>query len=193
MKRRLPRWGSASLLLCALTACGASQAAPSDDEPTPAQEISRDASMATPESMIERAEYLHPAELYQLAAGLLGTEGRADEAVKWFYVGQLRYRFLLMAGGQPSNDQVLFSALSESVGRPINEYAFGDVDAAVAQIDAALEWDEAHDNHFTSKIEHASEWAQVREGLLKLRTEMLSSKEEIRRLRTSNGLPNRTP
>lgn len=192
MKHRLLRSCSTALLLYALTACGASQAALPEDEPTPAQAIAQDPSMATPDRMIERAEFLHPAELYQLAAGLLGMEGRADEAVKWFYIGQLRYRFLLMVSEQPSNEQVLFSALSESVGRPINEYAFGDVDAAVAQIDAALAWDQAHDNHFTSKTAHAAELAQVREGLLKLRTEMLTNKEEIRQLRTTNGLPNRT-
>lgn len=134
-----------------------------------------------------------PCELYQLAAELLGMEGRAGEAVKWFYIGQMRYRFHLAATKQPpaANDRVLFSALSESVGRPVNEYAFGDVDAAVAQIDAALMWDATHDNLFTSKTRYPGELAQVCKGLLQLRNEMLANKDEIRRMRTENGLPSR--
>ncbi len=147
----------------------------------------------TPEQMIARAETLHPASLYQLAAQLLGVKGRADEAVKWFYIGQLRYRFHLAATRQASgaNDRILFSALNESVGRPINEYAFGDVDSALAQIDEALLWDAAHDNHLTSKTRHAEKWAEIRQGLSDLSDSMLAKKEEIRRTRTKNGLPNR--
>ena len=146
----------------------------------------------SPDSLMARAETLQPAELYVPAAKLMGA-GRTDEAVKWFYIGQLRYRFHLAATQPPpgSNDRVLFSALSESVGRPINEYAFGDVDAAVAQIDGALAWDEANDNGFTSKTRYSSELAETRNGLQAMRDDMISKKDEIRTIREKNGLPNR--
>ena len=146
----------------------------------------------SPDSLMARAETLQPAELYMLAANLMGA-GRTDEAVKWFYIGQLRYRFHLAATQPPpgSNDRVLFSALSESVGRPINEYAFGDVDAAVAQIDGALAWDEANDNGFTSKTRYSSELAETRNGLQAMRDDMIAKKDEIRTIREKNGLPNR--
>ncbi|MDF2603583.1 hypothetical protein [Sphingomonas sp.] len=150
-----------------------------------------DPAKQTPSQIIAQAENVHPAGLYILSAKLMG-EGRMDDAVRWFYIGQLRYRFHLAASpASRVSDQPLFSALSESVGRPINEYAFGDVDAAVAHIEAALAWDAAHPNHFTSKKQNPKELADVRAGLQRLRDDMLARKEEIRETRTSNGLPNR--
>ena len=154
-------------------------------------EMSADPAKQTPAQIIAQAESLHPATLYVLATKLMG-EGRMDEAVRWFYIGQLRYRFHLASKPATiANDQPLFTALSESVGRPINEYAFGDVDAAVAEIDAALAWDAAHPNNFTSKERYASELVKVREGLQKLRDDMVARKDEIRETRARNGLENR--
>lgn len=174
-------WGFAAALCLAITP-GAAMAAASQSETT-----------ETTDQMIARAETLHPAELYRLAGSLLQVEGRADEAVKWFYIGQLRYRFQLRATQQPShsNENVLFAALSETVGRPVNEYAFGDVDEAARQIGAALEWDAAHDNPLTSKSQHAEALTAVRKGLEDFRDHMLANKEDIRRQRTENGLTNR--
>ncbi|MFV0625436.1 hypothetical protein ACBY01_15685 [Sphingomonas sp. ac-8] len=150
-----------------------------------------DPAKQTPAQIIAQAESAHPATLYFLATKLMG-EGRMDEAVRWFYIGQLRYRFHLASRPATlANDQPLFSALSESVGRPINEYAFGDVDAAVAEIDAALAWDAAHPNGFTSKERYSSELAEVRAGLQKLRDDMVARKDQIRETRTRNGLANR--
>ena len=151
----------------------------------------RDLEQLTPEQIIAGAERAHPAALYLLASKLMSA-GRRDEAVRWFYIGQLRYRFHLMTDPPNAADErILFSALSESVGRAINEYAFGDVDGAVREIDAALAWDAAHANHFTSKSSFPGQLATTREGLVALRDDMLARKDEIRETRTSNGLPNR--
>ena len=70
-------------------------------------------------------------------------EGKKDEAVFWFYVGQLRYRFHLKANPNmdPSGDPALFSSLSATVGKTINEYAGGNVKDWVKAIDRALKWD----------------------------------------------------
>ncbi|MCW2365120.1 hypothetical protein M2341_000567 [Sphingobium sp. B7D2B] len=168
-----------ALTLSAALAAEEKQAMPAD----PAQQM--------PEQIIAEAETVHPAALYILATKLM-AEGRMDDAVRWFYIGQLRYRFLLAAEPERlAENQPLFSALSESVGRPINEYAFGDVDAAVAHIDSALAWDAAHANGVTSKERHAEELAQVRAGLQKLRDDMIANKDQIRETRTRNGLDNR--
>lgn len=174
---RWPMFAAAMLMLG-----GAAMAVPSGPAAPP-----------PPDESLARAEALHPAELYRVAAQLLGRPDRADEAVMWFYVGQLRYRFLLAATKPPpgANERVLFSALSESVGRPVNTYAFGDVEAAVARIDAALAWDAAHDNRLTSKTAFPKEWEEVRRGLRALRDKMLASQDEIRETRRRNGLANR--
>ena len=150
-----------------------------------------DLAQQTPEEIIAGAERAHPAALYVLASKLMGA-GRLDEAVRWFYIGQLRYRFYLLTNPTDAADAgILFSALSESVGRPINEYAFGDVDGAVRQIDAALAWDEAHPNHVTSKDAHPTQLATVRDGLIAMRDDMIARKQEMKETRTRNGLPNR--
>lgn len=150
-----------------------------------------DLAQQTPEQIIAGAESAHPAALYVLASKLMRAE-RLDEAVRWLYVGQLRYRFHLATDPPNATDErVLFSALSESVGRPLNEYAFGDVDRAVREIDAALAWDAAHANNFTSKSAYPQQFANTREGLKGLRDDMLARRQEIRETRTRNGLPNR--
>ncbi len=153
--------------------------------------MAEDIARQTPAQIMAEAPNLHPAALYILASKLL-AEGRPDEAVRWFYIGQIRYRYHLMSDPAiVGNDQPLFSAMNESIGRPINEYAFGDVDAAVAEIDAALAWDDANPNNFTPKDRNPEKLAELRTGLKAMRDDMLANREMIRETRTRNGLENR--
>lgn len=135
---------------------------------------------------------LHPAELYKRAVDLFG-QGRADEAVFWFYAGQLRYRFHLAARPDlpRDGDPALFASLSESVGRPINEWAYGDPDALVAILDRVLAWDAETPNAFISKEEFPAALERTRTGLAQLRDMIARQKQDILRQRTENGLPNR--
>lgn len=146
----------------------------------------------TTAQLVAAAPTLHPAALYVLAARFM-NEGEGIEAANWMYAGQLRYRFLLVArNAQPSDDDmILFSALSESVGRPVNEYIGGNVDEWIAAINWALEWDAEHDNPLTSKTASSDALATVRNGLLEFRDSLEERREEIPRLRAENGLPNR--
>src|SRR5690606_29124085 len=138
-----------------------------------------------------QATTLHPSALYVLAARLL-AEGRGQEAANWMYAGQLRYRFMILAGGDAAQeDEILFSALSETVGRPVNEYIAGDVDEWLAAMQWALDWDEANDNAQTSKSDHAATLDGVRAGLLGLMAQVEANRENIPREREANGLPNR--
>ncbi len=174
-------------LLLATPACAQGGAS---DMPADA-DMPADLARQTPEQIIAQAERIHPAGLYVLASKLMAA-GRADEAVVWFYIGQLRYRFLLLTEPSDAADErILFSALSESVGRPINEYAFGDIPAAIGQIDEALAWDAAHPNALTPKEDYPAQHAETREGLRELRDQMLTRQDEIRRTREQNGLENR--
>ncbi|HHW35482.1 MAG TPA: hypothetical protein GXX24_15295 [Paracoccus solventivorans] len=138
--------------------------------------------------IVEQAGSLHPSALYVLASRLL-AEGRGQEAANWMYAGQLRYRFMLPDAG--ADDRILFSALTEQVGRPVNEYIAGDPDEWIAAMRWALDWDAATDNPITSKTRHAAELAQVRGGLERLISKVDASRDEIRRERTANGLENR--
>lgn len=140
--------------------------------------------------IVAQAGSLHPSALYVLASRLL-AEGRGQEAANWMYAGQLRYRFMLAVPDAQPDDRILFSALTEQVGRPVNEYIAGDPDEWIAAMRWALDWDAATDNHVTSKTGHAAELAQVRGGLERLISKVDASRDEIRRERTANGLENR--
>lgn len=141
--------------------------------------------------IIAQAPELHPAALYILSSRLL-AEGNGPESANWMYAGQLRYRFLIAVIGDQSQDEViLFSALSEQVGRPVNEYIAGDPDEWIAAMQWALDWDEANDNPLLSKSEFAAELEHVRSGLESLILQVDGSRQEIFEQREANGLPNR--
>jgi hypothetical protein len=134
----------------------------------------------------------HPAAYYQRAAQLFHT-GRKDDAVFVFYLGQLRYRAHLSARRdlKPDGDPALFASLSEVVGRPLNEYAFGDIPALARTIEAVLAYDRANPDPFTPPANFPQAYAGVRDGLTAMRAQMLTDADKIRATRRSNGLENR--
>lgn len=142
-------------------------------------------------ALVAAAPTIHPAGLYVLA-GKLFAEGRKDEAVFWFYAGQLRYRVHLACHPDldPSGEPALFGALSETVGRPLNEYAFGDVPALAKTLDRVLAWD-AETPDATTDRKTCTAVAGVRDGLAGLRDQILAEVETIRTTREKNGLENR--
>jgi hypothetical protein len=145
----------------------------------------------TNKEIVAQAADLHPAALYLLSSRLM-AERKGQQAASWMYAGQLRYRFLITAGGEDAQDEgVLFSALSEQVGRPVNEYIAGDVDEWLEAMQWALDWDADNDNHVTSKTEHAETLADVRAGLESLMADVEANREVIPEERKANGLENR--
>jgi hypothetical protein len=147
----------------------------------------------SPDELLADVDNTHPALYYIIAAKLM-CEGRLDEAVFWYYIGQLRYRIHLAARPEldPTGDPALFASFTEVIGRPINEYAFGDINAVAATIDKVLMWDDEHPDGFTPKGEFADERENVREGLKDLRSEVLAEADEIRQKRKEHGLENRS-
>lgn len=141
------------------------------------------------EDLIATAERQHPAVLYVLAARLL-ADGKGQEAANWMYAAQLRYRFLVEAT-EDRDEDILFTALTEEVGRPVNEYIAGSVDEWIAATRWALDWDAAHENAVTSKADHAAALADIRSGLVEFAESLDRRREEIPRLRAQNGLENR--
>ncbi|MGG2142545.1 hypothetical protein [Symbiopectobacterium sp. RP] len=64
--------------------------------------------------------------LYLYAKQLLET-GHKDEAVTWFYVGQLRWCYHLLAHPElpPDGEPAAMDALNATLGQAINEWAGG--------------------------------------------------------------------
>ena len=135
-------------------------------------------------------EKKHPAEYYKLALKLFADPATKQEAVFWFYVGQIRYRYHLAANPNlpPDGDPAVFASLSEVVGRPINEFAGGKPDLWISQIQRALEWDEQHDNGFTPKSKAPAEYGQIRAGLVAMRQQLIAMKDKLPAMRKANGL-----
>lgn len=143
--------------------------------------------------IVEKLAGQHPAAYYQQAAALF-KEGRRDDAVFLFYLGQLRFRTHLTARRatlKPDADPAVFSSLSEVLGRPLNEYAFGDIPSLVKTIDAVLAYDRANPDTFTPPDQFAEAHANVRDGLQKLRISIEADIDSIRAMRLRNGLQNR--
>lgn len=133
----------------------------------------------------------HPAAYY-LYASRIFNEGRKDDAVVWYYVGELRYRFLMEA--QPSKqreESTVFNSMHSMVGGMINQYAAGDLNRWIGQIDEALAWDAANPNGFTSKIAYPAAYRSSREGGEKLKAAIRSDPEKIRAMRAQRGLETR--
>ncbi len=134
----------------------------------------------------------HPSFYYILAQRLFAAN-RRDEAVFWFYAGQLRYRTRLACHPElaPDTEPALFGSLSETVGRPINEYGFGDLPALIATMERVLAWDSETRNGFEPKAACASQIAEQRQGMGQLIAHVRDNGDQIRRERATNGLPNR--
>ena len=111
-----------------------------------------------------------------------------------FYLGQLRYRAHLAARRaelKPDGDPALFASLSQVVGRPLNEYAFGDIPSLVRTIDAALAYDRANPDPFTPPDKFPEANRGGRAGLEGLKAQIIADADDIRAKRRKNGLQNR--
>ncbi len=134
----------------------------------------------------------HPAAYYTMALTMFRA-GRQDDAVFIFYLGQLRFRTHLAArpGLKPDGDPALFGSLSEVVGRPLNEWAFGDMPALLQTLDAVVAYDQRNSDRFTSPTEFPEAHRSTRDGMRGFRRQMEAQASEIRRQRQQNGLENR--
>lgn len=145
------------------------------------------------DSLIKDMDHRHPVAMFFLAKRLLDA-GRGDEAIFWFYLGQLRWRAHLRhnndtyVGPFSGGEAATFSRLFETIAPEINEYAFGDVPASVAMMRKVLDWDAVHPDDFTPPGKDRDD---ERKGLEKLAAMMLSRQDDIRASRAKRGLANR--
>jgi hypothetical protein len=78
---------------------------------------------------------------FYFAAERLFANGERDEAVRWFYIAQLRGRTVAVL--DPAS-QMMIPALQHVVGQPINEYAGADLTKWIRAVDEAIAWDRDH-------------------------------------------------
>jgi hypothetical protein len=132
-----------------------------------------------------------PATYFALATELYRS-GQKDNAAFWYYVGQLRYRFLVLAkakASEPSDEQAHFWLLSESVGQSIYEKADRRSAALVRALDRALAWDLEQPNGYTSTSAFSAEHARARQEMLALRERIKTDPGGLKRpLPAGHGL-----
>ena len=162
------------------------------DKPSPACDDSVEPYAMPLDQLIRIIPDQHPS-LYYVLARRLFAEGRRDEAVFWFYAGQLRYRIRLACHPDlaPDTEPALFGAMSEEIGSEINGYAGGDPAAWAAAMQRALDWDSATRNGFEPKAACAAQIEEQRRGMGELMRHVRNNPDQIRRDRAANGLPNR--
>ncbi len=121
--------------------------------------------IATPAAVAALAGQ-HPAEYYK-RAGELFKEGKKDDAVFVLYLGQLHFRTYLLTNREAIRIRAsgTFAALSEQIGKPITQYAFGNIPALARTIDAVLAYDAANPDTISSPPESADAHDEVRKGL----------------------------
>jgi hypothetical protein len=167
MSRVLLASALASLVLCQMAAAR---------EPEASQTI---------EELEQGIQNQPPATYFALATELF-RQGRTEDAAFWYYVGELRYRLLLLARGkssEPSDEQAHFWFLSESVGQSIYEKAEQRSAALVRAIDRALAWDIEQPNGYTSKSTFRMEHERARQELLALQARIKQDPTSFRRAR----------
>lgn len=160
--------------------------------PTPPQAQADDPSILPTAELLAAAADLPPSSLFILAMKLFG-EGRRDEAVKWFYVAQIRGRFRLAVEPNlpPDGEPAVYEALFETIGPVINGWAFGDIPGLAARMNEALDWDATHANGLTPKTPNMAALERVRSGLVQFRDSVTAQRDDIKKERAANGLENR--
>jgi hypothetical protein len=120
-----------------------------------------------PPSSVERElPASHPMAYYVYASRLF-KEGKKEDALFWYYVGELRYRFYLAANPNlpPDGAPALFGSLHESVGSEVADRSQVAPTTSAREFQGALDWDASNDNGVTSKSLYRKEWFEIRAEL----------------------------
>ena len=128
---------------------------------------------------------------YHRAAELFNA-GKRVQAGCVMYRGQFRARLLLLVEGNSPSDgaPALFASLSETVGRPINEWLGGDRDEWIAAMECARDWAANNSDPDYPRRRYGKQHAQMLAGLNEL-IAAIPPAAELRKQRRAAGLPNR--
>jgi hypothetical protein len=108
-------------------------------------------------------EQFAPPVFYSLS-NVLFEEGQKDEAMFWFYAGQLRAGFDAMRCTDVSARQAV-DVLNQRYGPPINKYAFQDLDKLEAVVQKAVEWDRETPHEYDQRWINLHGMGAVRAGM----------------------------
>lgn len=113
---------------------------------------------AAEEVIRKQATLKDPLSLFTAAATLF-QHSKKDEAVFWFYAAQLRTRYQLVF--ENGDRGQLLAIMLMTVGAPINNYAFQNVENLRRILDRALEWDKTAPNSFRERPHSEAEEQKI--------------------------------
>lgn len=118
---------------------------------------------------------------------------KQDAGVLWYYVGQIRFRQLLLAHPEAPADYVAaYKTYTEGpLGKAIADWSGANTRIWVQTIDDALSWDNKTPNNVTSKETYAAQWQQARAEVTKIRDYVKTSEAQIKAERAARGLSDR--
>lgn len=149
VRRRGPEWRGLALAFAVLLAPSAGQAQVFGDGSDLRSDIATARDLPVDE-LIQTIEQgrTHPIAMWLLAKRLYDVD-RRDEAVFWFYLGQLRWGTCLRqtpnCGGRER-----YGRLFETIGPDLNTHGFRSIPALQSTVDAVLAWDESHPDGFAA-------------------------------------------
>ena len=134
----------------------------------------------------------HPLVLFEAAIAAFDADARA-ESTFLFYLGQKRWRRYIAARPDlpPDQDRALLGSLLDVFGRPLNEWAFGDIDWLVGVLQAVAAYDAAHPDPMTPRAVHPEAHAASQADFAGFIDHVVQNADEIRAGRRANGLENR--
>lgn len=137
---------------------------------------------------VAKLEQTHPVSFFE-EAGKYYKSGKINESALLFYVGQLRYRYYILAhpDTKPDGDKAIFASLQNVLGQEINYKLGENVDNYIKIVEATIDYSKQSDYQFYSKKESPANYEKVIGGLIKLKDYLIVNKEAFIAKRKENA------
>ncbi|MEN9907690.1 MAG: hypothetical protein RLZZ540_831 [Bacteroidota bacterium] len=136
---------------------------------------------------IAMLEKTHPVSFFE-EAGKYYKNGNVNESALLFYVGQLRYRYYILAhpDTKPDGDKAIFASLTNVLGQEINYKLGENVENYIKIVEATIDYSKQSDYQFYSIKESPVNYEKVINGLIGLKNHLVANKEQFIAKRKEN-------
>jgi hypothetical protein len=112
--------------------------------------------------------------------------GKQDDAVLWYYIGQIRWKYFLLVNPDPGAEAQL-AQVTKDFGQVIGDWAGESTQDWANTIKRALIWDAANPNSMPAK-DHPAELEQARNFVEEMRSYVVRNEAAIAADRQARGI-----
>jgi hypothetical protein len=112
--------------------------------------------------------------------------GKQDDAVLWYYIGQIRWKYFLLLNPD-ANDEAQLALITKNYGQAVGDWAGESTQDWANTIKRALTWDSANPNSMPAK-DHPAELEQARKLVEDMRTYVIRNEAAISADRQARGI-----